>query len=90
MSAGHGWDRDDAGPEAQSEPDQSLFGKRRLAALAAVVALAVLAGAVGGAMATVGLQHFASNDVVAAADTVPTTGLPLALRWRGSIPTSRH
>jgi hypothetical protein len=77
MSAGHGWDRDDAGPEAQSEPDQSLFGKRRLAALAAVVALAVLAGAVGGAMATVGLQHFASNDVIAAADTAPTTGSPL-------------
>ena len=38
-----------------------MFGKRRFSALAAVVALAVIAGALGGAMATVGLQQFAGN-----------------------------
>jgi hypothetical protein len=68
-AAGRGWDHDDASPEPQSEADQGMFGKRRLGALAAVVALAALAGAVGGAMATSGLQHFASNDVAAPAGT---------------------
>jgi hypothetical protein len=68
-AAGRGWDHDDAGPEAQSEPSPSLFGKRRLGALAAVVALAALAGAIGGAMATSGLQHFAANDVAEPAGT---------------------
>jgi hypothetical protein len=68
-AAGRTWDHDDAGPEAHSEANQNLFGKRRLGALAAVVALAALAGAVGGAMATASLQHFASNDVAAPAAT---------------------
>ena len=66
-SADHAWADDEAGPEVDAEPSQSMFGKRRLAALAAVVALAALAGALGGAMATVGLQHFAGNDVAPAA-----------------------
>ena len=65
-AADRGWNHDDAGAQAQSEPGQGMFGKRRLAALAAVVALAALAGALGGAMATASLQHFASNDAVVA------------------------
>ncbi|HEY3793727.1 MAG TPA: hypothetical protein VGM09_17995 [Bradyrhizobium sp.] len=68
-AAGRGWDHHDAGPKAQSEAKQSLFGKRRLGAMAAVVALAALAGAVGGAMATSGLQHFAATEVAAPAGT---------------------
>ena len=52
-SADHGWEDDDAGPKVESEPSQDMFGKRRLSALAAVVALAAIAGALGGAMATV-------------------------------------
>jgi hypothetical protein len=61
------WDHHDAGSETQSEPHQGgMFGKRRLAALAAVVALAALAGALGGAMAAASLQHFAGNEVAAA------------------------
>jgi len=66
-SADHAWADDEAGPEVDAEPSQSMFGKRRLAAMAAVVALAALAGALGGATATVGLQHFAGNVVAPAA-----------------------
>jgi hypothetical protein len=63
MSAGdRAWANDDVGPEPESEPSQGMFGKRRIAALAAVVALAALAGALGGALATAGLTHVASDD----------------------------
>jgi hypothetical protein len=61
-SADHGWEDDDAGPKVESGPSQDMLGKRRLSALAAVVALAAIVGALGGAMATVGLQHFAAKD----------------------------
>jgi hypothetical protein len=61
-SADRGWDHEETGPAEQSEPGQSMFGKRRLSALAAVVALAAIAGALGGAMATVSLQQFAGHD----------------------------
>ena len=63
MSAGdRAWANNDAGSEPESEPSQGMFGKRRIAALAAVVALAALAGALGGALATAGLTHVASDD----------------------------
>jgi hypothetical protein len=66
MSAGdRAWDGNDSGAEAQSEPGSGMFGKRRLSALAAVVALAALAGALGGALATVGLTHFAAGETAA-------------------------
>jgi hypothetical protein len=39
-----------------------MFGKRRLGALAAVVALAAVAGALGGAVATASLGHLGGND----------------------------
>ena len=51
------WDGDAAGPQADSEPARDMFGKRRLSAMAAMVALAVLAGALGGALATAGFLH---------------------------------
>ncbi len=82
-AADRGWNHDAAGAQAQSEAGQGMFGKRRLAALAAVVALAALAGALGGAMATASLQHFASNDAVVAPQAIPAW----KLRWRGSMPT---
>jgi hypothetical protein len=66
--AARDWHHEDAGAEARPESNETMFGKRRLAALAAVVTLAVLAGAVGGAMATVSMQHFANNAVLASAD----------------------
>jgi hypothetical protein len=43
----------------EPEQAQGMFGKRRLSALAAVVALAAVAGALGGALATAGVMHFA-------------------------------
>jgi hypothetical protein len=72
-SASRGWDHEDTGAAEQSEPGQSMFGKRRLAALAAVVALAAIAGALGGAMATVGLQQFAGNDAALVANAAPSS-----------------
>jgi len=68
MSSGdRAWANDDTGPEPESEPSQGMFGKRRIAALAAVVALAALAGALGGALATAGLTHVA-GDAAATGD----------------------
>ena len=63
MSSGdRAWERRETGSQAQTEQSQPVFGKRRIGALAAVVALAALAGALGGAAATVGLTHFAVED----------------------------
>ncbi len=63
-AADRDWHREEAAPQPQSTPEQGIFGKRRLAALAAVVALAAIAGALGGAMATVSLQHLAGSGAV--------------------------
>jgi len=63
MSAGErNWDDDGAAPEIVPEPDQGMFGQRWLA-VAAMLALAVVAGALGGAMATAGLSQFFGDDV---------------------------
>ena len=60
MSSGdRGWGSKGDGPEIESEPNTGMFGKRRVSALAAVVALAAVAGALGGALATAGVMHFA-------------------------------
>jgi hypothetical protein len=64
-SADHDWAHDEVSAEPEAEPSQSMFGRRRIAALAAVVALAAMAGALGGALATAGLTHVASDDVAA-------------------------
>ena len=55
-----------AGAESESGQSQGMFGKRRLSALAAVVALAAVAGALGGALATAGLSHFVASDAASA------------------------
>ena len=70
MSAGDpNWAKDNgANPKAESEPSPGMFGKRRLAALAAVVVLAAVAGALGGALATAGLSHLGSDDTTSAAN----------------------
>jgi hypothetical protein len=69
MSASdRGWDRDTAGPQMKSEASQGLFGKRRLAALAAVVALAAVAGALGGAALTASLTQLPGNATAGAGD----------------------
>ena len=54
----HRWAGDDAAREAEAPKRSTLFGgKRRLAAMAAVVALAAVAGALGGALATASFGH---------------------------------
>jgi hypothetical protein len=54
------WTGDSIDPEPQSAGSKpGIFGKRRIAALAAVIALAAVAGAIGGALATTGFAHFA-------------------------------
>jgi hypothetical protein len=70
MSSGdRGWANDHAGPEVDSKQGRGMFGKRRLAAMAAVVALAAMAGALGGALATAGLGHFAAEDKATAGNS---------------------
>ena len=55
-----------ADERAQSAGDKSgIFGKRRVAALAAVIALATAAGAVGGALATAGMGRVAGTEIKA-------------------------
>jgi hypothetical protein len=61
-------DRTWAGHGIHVEPEmaghESVFGKRRIAAIAAVVALATVAGAVGGAFATATFMHGGSDVAV--------------------------
>jgi len=59
------WPSDRAGPEPDTNQSSAMFGKRRLAGLAAVVALAAIAGALGGAMATAGLGRLVAGDAAA-------------------------
>jgi len=69
MSAGErSWSSNDAGPAPESEPNSGMFGKRRLGALAAVVALAAVAGALGGAVATASLGHFGGDNTASVAN----------------------
>jgi hypothetical protein len=63
MSSGdRAWADDEHRSEPEGTESQAMFGKRRIAALAAVVALAILAGALGGALATAALTHVAGDD----------------------------
>ncbi len=63
MSSGdRNWDHEGVEPETETEQAQGTPGKRRLSAMAAVVALATVAGALGGALATAGLGHFAGAN----------------------------
>jgi hypothetical protein len=57
-----GWQGADAGAKAESEPRPSVSSERRPSGMAAVVALAVLAGAISGGLATVGVMRLATAD----------------------------
>jgi hypothetical protein len=56
---------EDAGPQVEPGQAEGTSGKRRIFAMAAVVVLAAVAGALGGALATAGLGHFAGADKTA-------------------------
>jgi hypothetical protein len=71
----HSWN-DDSGETSSGQDAQTsgVLGKRRVSALAAVVALAAVAGAIGGALATAGYQHFNGGDEIKTA-SVPNHAL---------------
>ncbi|MCA6123888.1 hypothetical protein J6500_18585 [Bradyrhizobium sp. WSM 1704] len=60
------WDHDASASKPAPEQPSKSTGSRRFAAMAAVVALATVAGAIGGALATAGLGHLGRTDVAAA------------------------
>jgi hypothetical protein len=63
MPRDQAWNGDAGDSKAQSTGTESgIFGKRRIAALAAVIALAAVAGAIGGALATAGFGHDGSDS----------------------------
>jgi hypothetical protein len=55
-----------ADAKAETSSGEGSSGKRRMSAMAAVVALATVAGALGGALATTGFGHLMSGDSAAA------------------------
>jgi hypothetical protein len=63
------WNGDSTGSKVETEASPEASGKRRISAMAAVVALAMVAGALGGAVATAGIAHFVGGDQVAAKDS---------------------
>lgn len=54
------WDREDFAPHVKADEPRETGGKRRLSAVAAVVAVAACVGAISGALATAGMMHFAA------------------------------
>jgi len=56
-------------PEPQKQAPPANNGGRRFAVLAAMLALAVIAGAAGGAFATVGLSHFTETAAAGGSNT---------------------
>jgi hypothetical protein len=63
MSVGNYHERKSASISVESEPKIRTSGRQRPAALAAMVALATVAGALGGALAIAGFSHFAGGEV---------------------------
>jgi hypothetical protein len=59
-----GWQGAGASAKVESEPVSAGSGTRRFAGIAALVALAILSGAVSGAMATIGVMRLAAADAV--------------------------
>jgi hypothetical protein len=62
-----GWDHETATSKPAQEQAAKPSGTRRIAAMAAVIALAAVAGAIGGALATAGLGHFANPAMASSA-----------------------
>jgi hypothetical protein len=68
------WDREEFAPHVKAEEPRETGGKRRLSAMAAVVAIAVSVGAISGALATAGMMHFAA-PAAAPAQVADTSAL---------------
>lgn len=67
------WDHEGAASKPAHEQAAKPSGTRWVAAMAAVVALATVAGAIGGALATAGLGHITTPAVASAKDTTKDT-----------------
>ena len=63
------WDGEEFAPHVKADEPRETGGKRRLSAMAAVVAIAASVGAISGALATAGMMHFASPAPAQVADT---------------------
>ncbi|WP_298882168.1 hypothetical protein [uncultured Bradyrhizobium sp.] len=64
------WDREEYAPHIKADEVRDTGSKRRLSAMAAVVAIAACVGAISGALATAGMMHFAASPAPAqVADT---------------------
>lgn len=63
------WDREDFAPHVKADEPREAGGKRRLSAMAAVVAIAASVGAISGALATAGMMHYAAPAPAQVADT---------------------
>ena len=67
MSPGErAWSGDEADAKPEAVAAEGASGKRRMSAMAAVVALATVAGALGGALATAGLGYMMAGNSAAA------------------------
>lgn len=63
------WDHEEFAPHVEADEVRDTGGKRRLSAMAAVVAIAACVGAISGALATAGMMHFAGPAPAPIADT---------------------
>ncbi|WP_456738287.1 MULTISPECIES: hypothetical protein [unclassified Bradyrhizobium] len=63
------WEREEFAPHVKADEVRDTAGKRRLSAMAAVVAIAACVGAASGALATAGMMHFAGPAPAQVADT---------------------
>ncbi|QOZ54964.1 hypothetical protein [Bradyrhizobium sp. CCBAU 53338] len=63
------WDREEFAPHVKADEVRDTESKRRMSAMAAVVAIAACVGAISGALATAGMMHFASPAPSQVADT---------------------
>lgn len=63
------WDREEFAPHVKADAPRETGDKRRLSAMAAVVAIAASVGAISGALATAGMMHFAAPAPAQVADT---------------------
>jgi hypothetical protein len=64
-----GWQGAGASAKVEPEPVSAESGTRRFAGVAALVALAILSGAVSGAMATIGVMRLAAADAVGTSES---------------------
>ncbi len=68
-----------ADAKVEAESGEGSSGKRRMSAMAAVVALAAVAGAMGGALATAGLGHIMGAEPVSASASTTSSALEASI-----------